>query len=215
MATGAELVAIAAQHAGEEYVFGVLAPKDNAAWKGPWDCAEFVSWCVFQVSERLYGCVRDDVPPASANAYTGAWHDDARRLGNLVTVERAARTPGAAVLRIPQPNATGHIVISDGQGGTIEAMGRAFGVRRGSLDARRWDTGVMLPWIDYTEAPVGPIPSPPPELLKLGDAGAAVLELQRALDAAGVSPGELDGVFGPHTQAAVIAFQLAQGLLPG
>ena len=214
MAQGTELVALAAQHIGEKYVFGVLVPKDNGKWKGPWDCAEFVSWCVFQASGRLYGCGRDDLgPAASADAYTGAWRDDSHRLGIVLSVPRAARTPGAAVLRYPQPGATGHIVFSDGKGGTIEAMGAAYGVRRGSLDARRWDIGVLVPWIDYDEARAGVPPVPPQTLLKLGDAGGDVRELQQQLAAAGFFPGEIDGVFGPHTQAAVVAFQLQQGLV--
>jgi hypothetical protein len=214
MATGDDLVALAAKHIGEKYVLGVQVPKDNADWKGPWDCAEFASWCVFQVSQRLYGCTAGDAsPPASADAFTGAWADDVRRLGDAISVERAARTPGAAVLRVPQPGAIGHVVISDGKGGTIEAMGSAFGVRRGSLDQRHWSTGVLVPWIDYTEAAAGIAPAPPPALLMLGDAGDDVRQLQLQLAAAGFSPGVVDGIFGPHTQAAVVAFQLQNGLV--
>jgi N-acetylmuramoyl-L-alanine amidase len=42
MATGAGMVERARQHIGERYV-NVLVPKNNADWKGPWDCAEFMS----------------------------------------------------------------------------------------------------------------------------------------------------------------------------
>jgi putative chitinase len=55
------------------------------------------------------------------------------------------------------------------------------------------------------------MPSSP--TLKLGSTGAAVKRLQRALKAAGFSPGAVDGDFGPATQAAVIAFQKGEGLL--
>ena len=41
---------------------------------------------------------------------------------------------------------------------------------------------------------------------------ALVLELQRALTAAGYDPGAADGTFGEQTEAAVIAFQQANGL---
>src|SRR6185437_7764178 len=41
---------------------------------------------------------------------------------------------------------------------------------------------------------------------------AVVLELQRALTAAGYDPGAADGTFGEQTEAAVIAFQQANGL---
>ncbi len=50
-------------------------------------------------------------------------------------------------------------------------------------------------------------------VLRLGDKGAAVTRLQRALKAAGFNPGAVDGDLGPATQAAVIAFQKSAGLL--
>ncbi len=40
-ATGEKVLQIARQHMGEKYVLGVLVPKNNAGWTGPWDCAEF------------------------------------------------------------------------------------------------------------------------------------------------------------------------------
>ncbi|MDG0854904.1 peptidoglycan-binding protein [Pelomonas puraquae] len=43
--------------------------------------------------------------------------------------------------------------------------------------------------------------------------GALVTRLQQALAARGFSPGDVDGAYGPHTAAAVHAFQLSQGLL--
>lgn len=47
---------------------------------------------------------------------------------------------------------------------------------------------------------------------KLGDSGAVVRAVQDALDAANFSPGTVDGVFGPRTEAAVRRFQRAVGL---
>jgi Putative peptidoglycan binding domain len=38
--------------------------------------------------------------------------------------------------------------------------------------------------------------------------------IQRALQELGFDPGEVDGIDGPNTQGAIIAFQQAQGLLP-
>jgi peptidoglycan hydrolase-like protein with peptidoglycan-binding domain len=49
-------------------------------------------------------------------------------------------------------------------------------------------------------------------MLSQGSRGAAVVTLQNALRAAGFSPGASDGVFGPGTRAAVLAFQRARGL---
>jgi N-acetylmuramoyl-L-alanine amidase len=69
MATGEEIIELAANHIGEKYILGAFAPKNNANYKGPWDCAEFVSWCIFQVSGLKVGMRNDD-------AYTGYWQED-------------------------------------------------------------------------------------------------------------------------------------------
>ncbi len=49
-------------------------------------------------------------------------------------------------------------------------------------------------------------------VLKYGSRGPQVQLLQLALDRAGFSPGELDGIFGSKTQNAVKKFQQSQGL---
>jgi peptidoglycan hydrolase-like protein with peptidoglycan-binding domain len=49
-------------------------------------------------------------------------------------------------------------------------------------------------------------------LLRQGSRGTQVRDLQEALRAAGFDPGPVDGVFGPRTRAAVLAFQRAHGL---
>lgn len=48
--------------------------------------------------------------------------------------------------------------------------------------------------------------------LQLDSAGPDVAALQQALQAAGFSPGAIDGSFGPGTEAAVLAFQRSEGL---
>jgi peptidoglycan hydrolase-like protein with peptidoglycan-binding domain len=49
-------------------------------------------------------------------------------------------------------------------------------------------------------------------VLRPGDRGEPVTDLQRFLDAAGYSPGSADGVYGPRTESAVYAFQRARGI---
>jgi hypothetical protein len=49
---------------------------------------------------------------------------------------------------------------------------------------------------------------PAPEVLKLGDSGPAVVDLQRDLTAAHTYHGPLDGVFSREVEMAVVAFQL-------
>jgi N-acetylmuramoyl-L-alanine amidase len=214
-ANGNALITLARKHIGERYVFGTLVPKDNGNWKGPWDCAEFFSWVVFQTSGILYGCNRDFGDPATADAFTGFCERDAKTLGQVISLDAAARTPGAAVLRIPQPGAIGHVVFSDGNGGTIEAHGSADGVVSLSLSGRRWDMGILVPGINYTQRAVAPVTGPSTVVFRLTTpmmTGPVVKKIQQALKAKAFNPGTIDGEFGPHTQAAVVAFQLSNGL---
>ena len=216
MPSGNDLLKKAAPHVGEAYHLGVLVPKDNKSWQGSWDCAEFASWCVFQVTGRLYGCDNNHGNPVSADAFSGFWKRDAATIGTMVSVEVAAQTPGAAVLRFPQPNLIGHVVFSDGEGGTIEARSTATGVVRAKLAGRRWDTGVFVPGIEYSQNGTPVMVTPPLLVIRLTTPltrGAIVKEIQRKLKAAGFHPGSIDGIYGMQTVAAVSAFQIANGLV--
>src|SRR5690606_32798179 len=100
MATVAQLLNLALEHIGEEYRFGAVAPKGNPHWQGPWDCAEFTSWCVYQVTRQLFGCRPVTGSPDDADAYTGFWAEDARKKRCVISVGQAAATPGAFLLRL-------------------------------------------------------------------------------------------------------------------
>lgn len=213
--TGAGLLKRAREHIGEQYR-NVLVPKDDPNWKGPWDCAEFMSWLVFQEANILYGCLDDHASPAKADAYTGAWKTDADRLGRRVSVEEAAATIGGIVLRYPPgPGKMGHIALCDGRGGTVEAKGRRYGVVADTVHGRVWHTGVLIPEITYDSAPA--IKVTPPATVYAPNAPnmnkEIVVKIQEALAAKGFNPGMIDGDFGPDTEAAVVAFQEAEGLV--
>ena len=214
---GERILQLGRKHIGEPYVLGSLAPKDNPKWKGPWDCAEFASWLVFQAVGVLYGCVSDSGDPASADAYTGYWERDAETLGVKIPVEQAARMPGAAVLRNPQPGTNGHIAISDGRGGTVEAHSTKAGVIASTISGRRWDMGILVPEIAYSERDAGgDIEGPKVVVCRLTEphmTGPIVREVQRALKEKGFPPGPIDGDFGPSTHAAVVSFQASRGLV--
>lgn len=213
--TGAGLLKRAREHIGEEYL-NILVPKDDPTWHGPWDCAEFMSWLVYQEAGIIYGCTDDEAPPSEADAYTGAWKRDAKRLGRLVSVDEAAATVGAIVLRYPPgPGSMGHIALCDGQGGTVEAKGRRYGVVADTIHGRNWDTGVLVPGITYDSGHAIKVIAP--ELVYEPGAAnmnkAIVVNIQEALVAKGFNPGTIDGDYGPNTQAAVAAFQEAEGLV--
>jgi N-acetylmuramoyl-L-alanine amidase len=214
---GSRILKLAIRHLGEKYILGALAPKNNPGWKGPWDCAEFASWLTFQVSSTLYGCDKSSGDPATADAFTGYWARDAKAKGERIPVEQAARIPGAAVLRIPQAGAIGHIVISDGKGGTIEAHSTKSGVIESTLTNRRWDIGILVHGILYNEGLNTSILNKPTiAIYRLKNPhmkGKTVKDIQRALNDAGFDCGGIDGDFGPQTQAAVVSFQLTCGLI--
>ncbi|WP_201841428.1 peptidoglycan-binding domain-containing protein [Microvirga zambiensis] len=214
-ATGAGLLRRAQRHIGEEYR-NVRVPKDDPNWDGPWDCAEFMSWLVFQEAGILYGCVDNAVAPSQAEAYTGAWKRDAEQRGIRVSVEEAAATVGGILLRYPPaPGKMGHIALCDGKGGTVEAKGERYGVIADTVHGREWHCGILIPDIAYDSAPAMRVSAPTfryaPDAPNMKE--EIVAEIQKALEAKGFSPGLIDGEFGPNTRAAVARFQEAQGLV--
>ncbi|HEY5392762.1 MAG TPA: peptidoglycan-binding domain-containing protein [Hanamia sp.] len=214
--TGENILQLAKKHLRERYILGAQVPKNNAAWKGPWDCAEFVTWIIFQISGKLYGCNNNLGNPALADAYTGYWRDNAEKTGKIITIQQAIRIPGAAILRVPAIGLTGHIVISDGKGGTVEAHSHIDGVIQSVVNGRRWDFGILVPWINYDQ--LQPIEYISPDYIiyrytlpKM--VGPKVGQIQKALKAAGFNPNGIDNVFGPDTLKAVEAFQQANNLV--
>ncbi|MBL6458641.1 peptidoglycan-binding protein [Belnapia sp. T6] len=216
MPSGLELLKLARTRIGEEYV-NVLVPKNNPNWHGPWDCAEFMSWLVYQVGGYLYGCLNNNGNPAVAEAYTGAWESDSAKLGKRVDWKLAAGTIGGVLLRFPpEQGAMGHIAVSDGKGGTVEAKGKAYGVVADKAAGRYWDTGILLPKFDYDLPDDGLEVDLPAILYKIGAPNmrrSVIKSIQRALASAGVDPGPIDGKFGGNTAAAVAAFQAMKGLV--
>lgn len=108
-------------------------------------------------------------------------------------------------------------MISDGTGGTVEAHSKADGVIKGHIAGRRWDMGILIPEIEYQALIDVPVVLPATPIFRLANPpmhGPVVKQIQTALQAKKFNPGVVDGVFGPHTQAAVVAFQISVGLTP-
>jgi hypothetical protein len=216
MTDGKKMLQLSETRIGEKYV-NVCVPKNNPNWHGPWDCAEFMSWLVYQVGGYLYGCVDNNADPATVEAYTGAWKTDSNKLGKRVPVQPAAATVGGILLRYPPgPGQMGHIVVCDGKGGTVEAMGTAYGVRRGKVSGRHWDTGVLLPKFTYDDPQAQLEIEEPAVLYGIGRPNmkvSVIKTIQRALKALGINPGPIDGDYGSQTAAAVGAFQATKGII--
>lgn len=211
MATGRDLLKLAESRIGEKYV-NVLVPKDNSNWHGAWDCAEFVSWIVFQKVGKLFGCTDNNGNPATTEAYSGAWARDASDGTLLVTDKETAINSAGVILirRPPMPGNMGHVAISDGKGRTVEAAGTGLGVTRDNIEGRLWHFYTKVPEVTYQSTGVTVVEKPLPYLLTLEElnmSGALVKRVQRALKDAGINPGKIDGLYGPHTVAAVFAFQ--------
>ena len=85
---------------GQEYVFGANADFTDPDYSGPWDCAELVSWVVFQTTGDILGCVDNGTFLDSVDPYTGGWLKDVRQ-GTVdeIAVQEAIDTPGAILLR--------------------------------------------------------------------------------------------------------------------
>lgn len=216
MPTGRDLVRLAERHLGERYVLGAPVPKDDPSWTGPWDCAEFASWLVYQVAGYLYGCDSSMGNPATAEAYSGWWARDAEKIGRQIGLSEASSTPGAFVIRRPVGKIIGHVALCTGSGGTIEAHSAATGVIRSQISGRRWDHAVLIPGCDFKAQASITLYKSPGVILRLATPpmrGELVKQVQQALSANHFSTGPIDGVFGPYTAAAVAAFQAAEGLV--
>ena len=217
--TGQQLVDWARPHAqrNEQYVLGAWAPKWNANYQGPWDCAEFVSAGVFQCYGFLKGVadnLGDVYDPEATDAYTGYWARDVD-LGAVIAIgiNYAIHTPGAILLRRPK---SGHIVICVGDGvHTIEAANSKAGVIIGNVGGRRWDDGILIPGVEYRRV-VQASPYESMSTLRLTSPymrGETVRSVQKALQKFNFNL-TADGVYGPVTMAAVKEFQMSLGLTP-
>lgn len=146
MPSGADLVAMALKHKGEPYLLGCDVPLQDPNWKGPWDCAEFCSWIAYQITAQIVGCIDNHVPLSKVEPFSGSWYRDGSASTRQLTIAAAAATPGALLVRRPRPEQQkiGHVVFSQGNGKTIEAMSTSRGVTEGPIEGRIWDVCFAL-----------------------------------------------------------------------
>ena len=134
--TGQDVITTGTQHLGQDYFWaydnhGTAAtfPVAGATWvtmsnaalanpsyAGPWDCAEFVTYSVYQAYGLKYGLINKDT--ASQESSAGQWLTDATTMTSLfteVTLSQARNTPGVMLIA----KSGGHVAISMGDGSQI------------------------------------------------------------------------------------------------
>lgn len=103
------------------------------------------------------------------------------------------------------------------QGDTFFSLARTFGVSVDAIIAANPGVDPNRLFIGQVICIPRPGPGPGPSncpTLSIGSRGPDVTRLQQLLRNAGFDPGPIDGIFGPRTQAAVIAFQRSRNLVP-
>lgn len=219
--TGKEIYDLGVTRVGCKYKLGIIVPKNDADYFDAYDCAEFASWLTFQIGGFLYGCDTYDVSKAAkADAYTGYWYRDAKAKGIIISVKQAIGTKGAFLLRVSPDGTIGHICISDGKGGTVEAYSTKYGVIKSVTDNRRFDYGILLPGFTYDEARTDYVSEKPRGIVyrytnPMMPNSIVVKRIQAALITQGYPiKGGPDGWFGRATENAVYDFQKNHGLTP-
>jgi cell wall-associated NlpC family hydrolase len=131
-------VEAALDQAGDRYVFGAPSALNDAD-PSVFDCSELVRWAGHRAGV--------DLPD-------GSWAQflDLKRQGLLVPVEEGIGTRGALLFSFssePEPGGPrpshSHVAISLGNGSTIEARGRAYGVDSFDATTTRFDYAALLP----------------------------------------------------------------------
>lgn len=133
--TGAAIVAKAMTQAGDPYIFGYEVDLDDLDPKA-FDCSELLQWV----------CAQLGVKPIMPDGAAGQ-HDFCKEQGTMVSIEKAVKTVGALLFRISSSG--NHVVISRGDGSTIEAKGAAYGVGVFSTKNRGWTAAALIPGVKY------------------------------------------------------------------
>jgi cell wall-associated NlpC family hydrolase len=185
---------------GDVYVFGAEAAKTNAD-PTQFDCSELVEW----------SCNR-----AGITMPDGAFNQWRHTESLAVPVSDAMRTRGA-LLFVGDGTGTGreaitHVAWSLGDGTTVEARGKKWGVGCWP-SAGRFDFAATIPGADYGPPTVPPAEQPNGRpVIKEGSTGVHVSYLQAVLSNRGFKGLDdkliaVDGSFGKNTKSAVLSVQ--------
>lgn len=125
--TAEAFVKYALEQAGDRYTFGAEASASDAD-PDAFDCSELVEWAASRAGVKFVDGSVNQIARAKA-----------------IPLEQGIRTRGAVLFRPGNPN---HIAISLGNGRTIEAKGRKYGVLESSA-AGRFTRAGLIPGLRY------------------------------------------------------------------
>lgn len=130
---------------GDRYVFGA-DPDPNDPDPDVFDCAELVQWSLERLGAPNPGGSTNEQQHWLRNEENGAIQ---------IPVDLAREIPGAVIYSVSSSRSAdgrfaGHVGISLGNGETIEARGKDWGVGSWEM-GNRFETAFLLPGIDYTD----------------------------------------------------------------
>lgn len=138
-----ELVKLLVSQKGDRYKFGVeVSPSDSDPTA--FDCSELIEW----------GCARLGIVPTMPD---GSWNQIQHCTAHApkISVEKALLQSGALLFIFssdpftPQRPDRAHVAMSLGNGMTIEARGKAYGVGIFSVEKRGWTHAGLIPGLEY------------------------------------------------------------------
>lgn len=134
----ADFVNLCLRQRGDVYIYGVEVSPSNPD-PGAFDCSELLQWAGARLG------VSPPIPDGS-----WAQYDHCKRNGLAIPVDQGIRTYGALLFRgTPSSPARDHVACSLGDGNTIEARGRAYGVNVFGATGREWNAAGLIPGLVY------------------------------------------------------------------
>lgn len=139
-----DIISLALAQTGDKYVFGAQVPISDPD-PDEFDCSELVRWV----------CGRLGVRPTMVD---GSWLQYRHCALNqrAISIPEAVEIPGALLFLFSSNPLVGgrperaHVAFSLGDGRTIEARGRRWGVGSWSASGRGWTHAALIPGVDYS-----------------------------------------------------------------
>ena len=178
--------------------------KHGSKWIGRRvaDCSGLFVWAYKQLGAFIY------------HGSNTIWNKYCSSQGKLSGGKRADGKPikpGTAVFLYRASDSNRHhIGLYIGNDTVIEAKGTQYGVVTSKLS--HWDEWGELKDVNYSGVTWDEGGTPAVTVMKNGSRGEAVKALQTLLNKAGFDCGNVDGIFGSKTEAAVRLFQESKGL---